>query len=95
MQAQWRDTTYYTAGETERKPRRFEYIAGPFVLTVHRHINDPNWFLTTSIDGEVDPQTLKTTNIDRAQWAAIDIFRQRLMKVLDALPVAPGIEGKL
>ncbi len=82
----WKDISSYSRGDTERTPRTYQ-LQLPFhvIITVTRHRDYPSnqWLILIPIFNVEYPSDF--SNISDAQNEAIELARQGLTGVLDAL----------
>lgn len=87
---EWKDTTSFSRGETDRTPREWTLEAGQLRLCVFRHraIDPESWF--ASCHGFFDTREMASSEIETAKEQAIQLLRDMLEDVVFDLDRAPA-----
>ena len=79
--ADWKDTTGYSRGDTERTPRTWEIAAPDLRIIVSRWIHAPgSWFLTCAAVG-LDRHDMLTDDAETAKAEALRLVATRTAKI--------------
>lgn len=88
----WKDATRYSRDDIERKPRTWEIEAPGVTIIVTRHIyHEPDVWLLTCREVNIDLKPLKAKEIEAAKAEAIDAVTARLQVLTKSVARLRGV----
>ncbi|MEE9366754.1 MAG: hypothetical protein V3W44_08715 [Dehalococcoidales bacterium] len=83
MDSEWKDTSSYSQGDTERIPKMWTLVLGSLRIIVHRHIHyDPDQWLLSCNELGFATCLLTEKDISKARNEALSYVKSRLARWL-------------